>query len=263
MMAQDQIPFYWLLNFKLHDFKFPIGNMETELTGTILIVSRQLWSFMKGESIRSAVIGPGIVRGTTMVKDTIIEVVNPVAAVIFDPTQMRLDEPIPVVDIINPEVVDPLAHGNREEFERVIIEVYSAAGNVLTSQKMKLAEIKPPGSIPRVYYEEEIVKTVKVEYVSGKLRARFILGARYNNLYKPFKLRFQSEDFNDMTKQKIFFADAGVFKDVNREELSSWIIVEKLQGYLGETPPDGFELLKSEYDEIIQFIESKKNEFLI
>ncbi|MCD6484189.1 MAG: hypothetical protein ACP6IU_02675 [Candidatus Asgardarchaeia archaeon] len=263
MMPQEQLPFYWLLNFKLYDYKFPVGNMQTELSGTILIISRQLWSLMKEEQIRSAVIGPGIVRGTTIIKDTVIEIVNPIAAVIFDPTQMRFDEPIPVVDIINPEVVDPLAKGKKEEFERVIMEVYSAAGNVLIPQKTKLAEVKPPGSVPRVYYEEEVVKTVNVNYISGRLRTKFILGGRYNILYRPLKQRFMEHKYSDITQQKIFYADRGEIRDVKKEELEDWIIVEKLQGYLGDTPPDGYTLLKDEYDNIVSFVESKKDEFLI
>ena len=92
---------YWLLNFSIPEFEIsPTITGKSE--GKILIASRQLYSLMAGEQIRSCLIGPGVVQGVHYIRKIPTEFQQPISAVIFDPTQLRYDEPIPLVDIIKP-----------------------------------------------------------------------------------------------------------------------------------------------------------------
>ena len=253
--------FYWILDFDIPNFKFLQEKLEVELMGKVLIVSKQLWSFMRGEEIRSALIGPGIIHGNIEINDTKVDVTNHIGLFIFDPTQMRLEAPIPVVDIINPEVIDPLAEGDIEELSRVILDVVVQAGQVLATRK--LAEVRPVGSAPRVYYKDEFIENLKIKHVSGIMKAKFVLGGQLNYIYKPFLERFKSSGYDDFDNQKIFWADKGVIENIKKDDLSSVIIVEKMQGAVEEVQQTGYDIVKEEYESVVEFIKKNERDFLL
>ena len=253
--------FYWILDFEISNFRFLQEKLEVELAGKVLIVSKQLWSFMRGEEIRSALIGPGVIHGNIEINDTKMDVTDHVGLFIFDPTQMRLDAPIPVVDIINPEVIDPLAEGNIEELSRVILDIVVQAGQVLATRK--LAEVKPVGSAPKVYYKDEFIENIKIKHISGVMKAKFVLGGQLNYMYKPFLERFKSGGYDNFEKQKIFWADKGVVEKIREEDLASVIIVEKMQGAVEEIQQTGYDIIKNEYKSVMEFIKKNEKDFLL
>ncbi|MHA1506839.1 MAG: hypothetical protein ACTSR0_06655 [Candidatus Asgardarchaeia archaeon] len=264
MIEGESYAYYWLLNFEIPEFKFEMGSVEAKVKGQTLMVSSQLWSIMSGEKIRSALIGPGFVRCIAKVKGISLSLEYFVSVFIFDPTQMRVDEPIPVVDIINPEIIDPLSLGKREVLESIIIEVFQHAGNVLVPDDRGLAKISPPGSVPRVYYTDDILKTINVTHVSGKLKAKFVLGGAANYLYRPFLDRYMKNGFDNFEDQKIFLADEGRVLDSGKEFLGEWSIIEKSQGLIEEMSKERYyEVFRDEYISVLEFIKKNEDEFII
>ena len=179
-MPNDTV-IYWLLNFSMPEFQIsPTITGKSE--GKILIASRQLYTLMAGEEIRSCLIGPGVVQGVHYIRKIPTEFQQPISALIFNPTQFRRDEPIPLVDIINPEVIDPIAASERSAIEQRILSIMIRRGKVLASKK--LAEVRPPTGVPITVIEEEDLVRVNISYVNGLAKAKFVLGAQNRKQYQ-------------------------------------------------------------------------------
>ncbi|MFX0056638.1 MAG: hypothetical protein ACFFAD_17050, partial [Candidatus Hermodarchaeota archaeon] len=84
---------YWLLDIEAYDFNIGVLK-DTDLKGKALMVSRQLWSIIREDKVLSVLLGPGIFKGTAVSGNIRVDVVEKLAALIFDPTQMRYDEPV-------------------------------------------------------------------------------------------------------------------------------------------------------------------------
>ena len=130
-MIEQNPPLLWVLDYVIPDFQL-LGEKMT-LSGELLIASRQLFSFLQEEIVRSALIGPGAVKGQVLIKGKPVDVEYLVGAVIFDPTQMRPREPIPLLDILNPEILDPLEQASEEQVQEIIRTLVVKKGSISDS----------------------------------------------------------------------------------------------------------------------------------
>jgi len=253
---RDKTPLYWLINIETYDFSVDAFR-GADLTGTALIVSTQLWSIIRETEVYSVLIGPGIFKGTARKGNTTIAVQEFISALMFDPTQLRLDEPLPQVDIVTPEVIDPLGTGRQEEIVTLIRNLVKERGNVLAGDA--LAKVKVEAGIPQTLYYEEMFKRIKVSHISGEQRARFILGGTSGHIYRPFvenypRLRQQRTELSKLLATP-FHRFAG-FSDI--EVMTDWMIVEKA----GEDSKTGMEAIGEEYRETLDLVEKNKQKFI-
>jgi len=249
-------PLYWLLDIETYDFV--VGAFKgADLRGKALILSSQLWSIIRGTRVYSALIGPGIFKGVATKNGIHVDVLEHISCLIFDPTQLRFDEPLPQVDIVTPEVIDPLGIRQQEEIVTLIRNLVIARGNVLAGDQ--LATITTETNIPQTAYYEEMFKRINVSHVSGDQRAKFILGGANGPIYRPF-----AENFPKLTRQQTErtrvlatpFYKFTSFSDI--EIMSDWMIVEKA----GVDSKTGMEAIGAEYERTLGVIEKDKDNYI-
>jgi hypothetical protein len=247
---------YWLLDVEAYDFN--IGVLKgTDLTGKALMVSRQLWSVIREDKVLSVLIGPGIFKGTAVSGNIRVDVVEKLGALIFDPTQLRYDEPVPVVDIINPEVIDPLGTKKQEEIVTIIRKLVIEKGNVMAADP--LAKVEQRGSVPQTVHYDEMIKKIDVSHVSGVQRARFILAGTNSPMYRPFAESFKKRGYIQADRLKVMatpFLKFSSFVDI--EIMSDWMIVEKA----GIDTKTGIEAMRDEYDATLMQVKENEQAFI-
>ncbi len=235
-------PMFWLLDFEGYDFD--IGVLHgTDLRGKILILSRQLWSVVRGSEVVSLLIGPGVFKGVATSRGRRVDVLKRLSVLMFNPSDLRLDEPLPLVDIIGPEVIDPLGSKRVEEIMTVIREMVVERGNVLAEQP--LVTVKHEASPPKTAYYHEMVQKIHVSHVSGVQRAKFLLAGTNAPLYRPLIDWYKKRKYVRADNSYIMATHLARFSGFDDEEVvGHWIIVEKA----GTTDTTGPDTLAEEYD---------------
>ena len=128
-------PLYWLIEIETYDFA--VGAFRgADLSGKALILSSQLWSIIRGAQVYSILIGPGIFKGVATKGGIHVDVQEYISCLMFDPTQLRYDEPLPQVDIVSPEVIDPLGVRKQEEIVTIIRNLVIERGNILAGDTL-------------------------------------------------------------------------------------------------------------------------------
>lgn len=251
-----QNPLYWLIEIEAYDFD--VGVLKgADLTGKALILSSQLWSIIRGTRVYSILIGPGIFKGIAMKGNIRVDVLEPLSALIFDPTMLRYDEPLPQVDIVTPEVIDPLGEREIEEIVTLIRNLVVERGNVLAADR--IATIKTEANIPQTVHYEEIFKRINVSHVSGVQRAKFILAGTNSPMYKPFVEHFESGKFRFRQRTKVMaapFFKFSSFDDI--DVMSDWMIVEKA----GQNTKTGIEAIWEEYECALGLVDKEKEQYI-
>lgn len=255
-MIEPQIPLYWLLEVDTYDYDVGVFK-KTDLTGKVLIASRQLWSIIRGDKVYSILIGPGIFKGVAEEGNRRIDIIEPLSSLIFDPTQLRHDEPVPVVDIVNPEVIDPLSAAKPEELYSVIRKLVLEKGNILMADP--LMKIQPDATVPKTAHYSEHLSKITVTHVSGKQRAMFILGGANGPLYKPFVKAYGKRKYINPERLKVMATPFSMFSSfVDIDIMSDWMIVEKA----GLESTTGIEAIKSEYDQTLDAINRNEEAYI-
>ncbi|TFG34342.1 hypothetical protein EU527_03845 [Candidatus Thorarchaeota archaeon] len=251
-----QTPVYWLIDIESYDFA--VGAFKgADLIGKTLILSSQLWSIIRNSEVYSILIGPGIFKGIAKKDNIQIDVLEYISCLMFDPTLLRFDEPLPQVDIVNPEVIDPLGTKKQEEIVTLIRNLVLERGNVLAGDA--LAKVKIEANIPQTVHYEEIFKRINVSYVSGMQRAKFILGGTSGALYRPFAKNFPKLKLQRIEKSKVLampFYKFTSFSDI--EIMMDWMIVEKA----GMDSRTGMEAIGSEYDRVLDILQNEQEKFI-
>ena len=251
-----QSPLYWLIEIETYDFS--VGAFKgADLSGKALILSSQLWSIIRGTDVFSMLIGPGIFKGVASKNGIQIDVLEYLSCLMFDPTRLRYDEPLPQVDIVTPEVIDPLGSRKMEEIVTLIRNLVTQRGNVLAGDTV--ATVKVEASIPQTMYYEELYKRIKVSHISGAQRAKFILGGANGPIYRPF-----AENFPKLVRQQIEqtmvlaapFSKFTKFSDI--EIMSDWQIVEKA----GQDTQTGMEAIGAEYERTLSVMDKDRENFI-
>ncbi|MGY5871371.1 MAG: hypothetical protein RTV72_03910 [Candidatus Thorarchaeota archaeon] len=249
-------PLYWLIEIETYDFA--VGAFRgADLSGKALILSSQLWSIIRGAQVYSILIGPGIFKGVATKGGIHVDVQEYISCLMFDPTQLRYDEPLPQVDIVSPEVIDPLGVRKQEEIVTIIRNLVIERGNILAGDT--LATVQTKASIPQTVHYEEMFKRINVSHISGEQRARFILGGANGPIYRPFVENFPKLSRQQTERTRVlatpFFTFTG-FTDI--EIMSDWMIVEKA----GQDSKTGMEAIAAEYEWTLGVIEKDQDKYI-
>ncbi|NHJ12852.1 MAG: hypothetical protein EAX95_04210 [Candidatus Thorarchaeota archaeon] len=256
MNKLESIPLYWLLDIEAYDFDTGVLR-NTDISGKAMIVSRQLWSIVRDDTVLSVLLGPGIFKGVAVNGNRRVDVLEYIGALMFNPSELRLDEPIPVVDIINPEVIDPMAQKRSEEIVTIIRKLIVEKGNVLAADP--LAKVSGQAAVPQMAYYDEMIKKINVSHVSGVQRAKFILAGTNSPLYRPFVQHFEKRRYSQPDRLKVLATAFHKFTGfVDIEVMSNWTVVEKA----GTDKSTGIEALRDEYDATLTEIQKNSESFL-
>ena len=101
---------FWILELYIPTYQIAMGAVDLE--GHILATSKQVWNCIStyekdGETLsRSCFIGPTVLHGHTSRGRRKVKILT---GVIFDATELRPDKPIPLLDMIYPVIIDPMA----------------------------------------------------------------------------------------------------------------------------------------------------------
>ncbi|MFX1565841.1 MAG: hypothetical protein ACFFCH_07620 [Promethearchaeota archaeon] len=255
-MSEQNPPLIWVLDYVIPEFT-TLGEKKT-LHGELLIASRQLFSFLQGEIVRSAFIGPGVVKGQVQIKGQPVDVEYLVGAVIFDPTKMRPREPIPVLDILNPEILDPLEQASVEQVQEIIRTLALKKGSVEDSGQ--ILTVTTEGGLPRTLIAEQRIVPKNITLVSGLKRARFLLGGQKNRLYTPFKEALERNRFSDPNQIWTFRIDQKRFEAFNPTQFDEWIIIEMQTDPI--TASNSSQVVESEFNSILTYLLGNRKYFI-
>lgn len=255
-MSEQPPPLLWVLDYVIPNFQI-LGEIIT-LSGEILIASRQLYSFLQEDIVRSALIGPGVVKGQVMIKGKPVDVEYVIGGVIFDPTQMRPREPIPQLDILNPEILDPLEQATEEQVQELIRTLVIKKGSVEDSGQ--ILTITTEGGLPRTLITETRMIAKNISFVSGMKKAKFLLGGQKNRLYTPFKEALLRNRFSDPSRIWTFRIDEKEFEAFNPDKFNEWIIIEMQTD--PSTASSSKQVVESEFNSILTYLLGNREYFV-
>jgi hypothetical protein len=255
-LSLGQSPLYWLIEVESYDFQ--VGAFKgADLTGKALILSNQLWSIIRGTKVYSILIGPGIFKGVATKGGIQVDVLEFLSALMFDPTMLRVDEPLPQVDIVNPEVIDPLGARKHEEIVTVIRNLVVEKGNILAADPLATVQMK--ANVPQTAFYEEIYKRINVSHVSGLQRAKFILAGTNGPMYKPFVEYFNDRKFWQKERTRVMATPFHKFSSfIDIDIMSDWMIVEKA----GSDSKTGIEAIGDEFEKALSLVEKESNAYI-
>ncbi|MFX1577541.1 MAG: hypothetical protein ACFFCF_10250 [Promethearchaeota archaeon] len=255
-MTEQNPPLLWVLDYVIPDFT--IFGEKITLNGELLIASRQLFSFLQEEIVRSAFIGPGVVKGQVLIKGKPVDVEYLVGAVLFDPTKMRPREPIPVLDILNPEILDPLEQASVEQVQEIIRKLIIKKGSVDDSGQ--ILKITTEGGLPTTLLSEQRIVPRNISLISGLKKARFLLGGQKNRLYTPFKDALQRNQFSDPSRIWTFRIDTMEFEEFNPKSFDEWIIIE-MQSDTADSSRSS-QVVELEFNSILTYLLGNRKYFI-
>ena len=255
-MSSDQTPLYWLIEIQSYDFQ--VGAFkDADLSGKALILSNQLWSIIRGTRVYSVLIGPGIFKGVATKGNIQVDVLEYLSALMFDPTMLRFDEPLPQVDIVNPEVIDPLGVRKQEEIVTIIRNLVMEKGNVLIADP--LATVQSKANLPQTTHYHEVYERINVSHISGSQRAKFILAGTNGPMYKPFVEYFDDRKFWQKERTKVMATPFYKFSSfIDIDVMSDWMIVEKA----GVDSKTGIEAIGEEFERTLSAVEKERESFI-
>jgi len=256
-MSERNPPLLWVLDFIAPSFQV-LGQKMT-LTGDILIASRQLWSLLHEDTVRSALIGPGVVKGRVSIKENPVNIEFLIGTAIFDPTEMRPGEPIPLVNILNPEVVDPLEQSTPEQVQRILRTLVVKKGTVSDSGRLVTLRVK--GALPQTLVVEQTMVAQNISFVSGIRKARFLLGGQKRALYTPFRDALERNRFSDPARIWDFRIDKKKFEPFDSSLFRDWVIVE-MQADPDATPVDTSTAIDEEFSSILEYLVGNREYFM-
>ena len=269
-MSLGQKPVYWLLDFVVPRFITKFG--QDDFKGLVLIASRQLWNLIseKADSdsesiVRSAFIGPGYIKGVIKKGTGGIEFEQAISGVIFNPSELRLTEPLPLLNIISPEVIDPSAESSKEEIESIVRKIMVTRGNPLVQEK--LAEVRPLTTIPTLEYTSTAEVKLEIRLTSGLSKARFVLKGIHKKIYAPYSTLLSSSEhqFDDPSKLSFLWVDKRQLAVPSREKLSEWAIIEQSEnrGEPEVVAKDGYDSIIEEYKRTLDFMKTHSSSYVL
>jgi len=257
-MSEKNPPLLWVLDFIAPAFQV-LGQKMT-LSGDILIASRQLWSLLHEDTVRSALIGPGVAKGRVSIKENPVDIEFLVGVVVFDPTEMRPGEPIPLINILNPEVVDPLEQSTPEQVQRIARTLAVKKGTVSDSERLVTLRVK--GALPRTLVVEQTIVPQNISFVSGLKKTRFLLGGQKHALYTPFREGLERNRFSDPARIWSFRIDKKKFEPFDSSLFKDWVIVE-MQAEPDAAPVETSAAIDDEYTSILDYIVANREYFIL
>ncbi len=248
-------PLYWLLDIEAYDYD--IGVLKNaEISGRALILSHQLWSILREDRVYSILIGPGYFKGIAESGNRRVEINEHISSLMFDPTKLRYDEPLPLVDIIKPEIIDPLGAVKTEAIMTIISNLVVEKGNILAENLV--ASVSPRAAVPETTHYTDVMKRIQVSHISGVQRAKFILGGTNRPLYAPLVEWYNKRRYSNFERQKVMSLPFARFAEPSDIEVTSdWMIVEKAG--MGGVGVDSF---RAEYEDVLSNISKNQDSYI-
>lgn len=176
---------------------------SVDFKGHILATSKQIWNFITTHEqeeetfMRSCLIGPSVLYGYT---SRGIRKVKTLSGVIFDSTELRPDKPIPLLDTINPIVIDPMAISDEQEEEE--------------------NDFQSPSQLMGYFAEKTFEST------SGLDKARTYLGGRHKDKYNILMNGIDSGVYRFPQHLPILEVNQRKLINLDRRNLAQYIIIE-------------------------------------
>ncbi|MHA1754528.1 MAG: hypothetical protein ACTSYR_03315 [Candidatus Odinarchaeia archaeon] len=253
-------PLYWLLDVFIPDLEIFCGKIDFK--GKLLIISEQLWSILKDNLVRSMLIGPGYLLGRGEIKGYPLEVSEPIISVILDPTELRPNQEIPLIDLMNPEVIDPTSEADIKEIEDTVSRVFLRHGRVLFDKR--LAKIKIKGNIPKIIGIEKKTVKLNIKTFQGRDKIKFVLGGENNILYSKLLSLIKQNKFSTYKYMKILRSDLKKIHHIDSgEDLDNWIIIEKTTELEQEKIKPFTEEILGEFNKILNEVKLNFEKYII
>lgn len=215
-------PLIWLIDTLVPGLSLNYGKLDFK--GKILIISEQLWSILKDSEVRSMLIGPGFLFGEAIIKGYPVKIKEPIISVILDATELRPDMQVPLLDLMQPDIIDPTSKANTQEVVGKIRKIFRGRGQVLFERK--LSEITFKANIPVLIGEEEVESKITVKTLSGQSIMRFLLAGGNHEIYSKLIDYIRENKFDN--NMNLLRSDQKNIRPINEyTDLDDWIIVEK------------------------------------
>jgi hypothetical protein len=225
----NEIPtLFWILELYIPEYKTKLGTFQFE--GYLLATSKQVWNLITSNeaeeetSVRSCLIGPSVMSGSMLIGGRKVPEVKPLSGVIFDSTELRPDKPVPLLDIISPDVIDPTS---KSEEEQIIKEIWFI--ELIRGQKVAdeiLAKVQENHLVPKKLIGNLVKKTVEVRYTSGIYNAKVCLGGLHRDKYKIFVDAIKSGKFRVPEGRPLLDVSQKKLVTFDKQNLSRYVIVE-------------------------------------
>ena len=253
---------FWILELYVPEYQSKMGSFQLE--GYILATSKQLWNLIftdeeTGETaVRSCLIGPAVMNATMSIGGRPIPEVKTISGVIFDSTELRPDRPVPLLDIIAPDVIDPTATADEEQITKEIRIIEFTKGQKMGDEV--LTKVQNNHLIPKRLLGNLVKKTLTVKTTSGVNNAKVCLGGLHRDKYRLFVDAIKSGTLRvpegrpllDVAQKKLITFD--------RDNLSEYVIVELNPVF--DPSIDAFDQFVDVYHSTIQYmLETEENYF--
>jgi hypothetical protein len=188
---------FWILELHIPQYQIAMGSVDFK--GYILATSTQVWNLISTHEkeeetfMRSCLIGPSVFYGYT---SRGIRKAKIISGVIFDSTELRPDKPIPLLDVVNPIVIDPMATPDEETDQQIL-------------------------SLPVSSFTKKMIKET-----SGIDKARAYLLGRHKDKYNIFMNGMDSGVYYFPERLPILDVSQKKLIDLDKENLAQYIIVE-------------------------------------
>ncbi len=251
-------PLIWLVDSLIPGLSLSYGKLDFQ--GKLLVISEQLWTILRNNEARSMFIGPGVLAGKGVIKEHPVNIMEPVIAVILDATELRPNMEIPLIDLMNPDIIDPYGNADTEQIITKIRRVIRKRGQALFERK--IGEIKPKGSIPLILDEEEEEFKISVRALSPAEIARFLLSGGYRKIFSSLVDFIKKDVFKN--NMNLLRADEKYLKPLkSASNLEDWVIVEKTIEITDTSPPNFITEVLKEFENVVKEINANPGRYLI
>ncbi len=251
-------PLIWLIDTLIPGLSLSYGKLDFH--GKLIIISEQLWTIIKNNEARSMFIGPGVLAGKGVIKGYPVNIIEPLITVILDATELRPNMEIPLVDLMNPDIIDPHANTDTQQIITKIRRVVRKRGQVLFERK--ISEIKPKASIPLILDEEEEELKINMRTISPVEIARFLLSGGYRPIFSRLVNFIKKDVFRN--NMNLLRADEKYLKPLkSADNLKDWIIVEKTTEITEADPPNFIVEVLKEFENVLKEIKTDQEKYLI
>jgi hypothetical protein len=251
-------PLIWLIDTLIPGLSLSYGKLDFH--GKLLVISEQLWTIIKNNEARSMFIGPSVLAGKGFIKGYPVNIIEPLIAVILDATELRPNMEIPLIDLMNPDIIDPYSNTDTQQIITTIRRVIRKRGQVLFERK--ISEIKSKASIPLILDEEEEEIKVTVKSIPPAKITRFLLSAGYHQIYSKLVSFIKEDVFKN--NMNLLRADEKYLKPLKSAcNLEDWLIVEKTAEITDITPPNFITEVLKEFENVLKEIYVNSEKYLI
>jgi len=253
---------FWILELYIPEYQNQMGAFQLE--GYILATSKQVWNLISTDettgdtSVRSCLIGPAVLYGNMSVGGRPIPEVKTISGVIFDSTELRPDRPVPLLDIIAPDVIDPTATADEEQITKEIRIIEFTKGQKMAHEV--LTKVQDNHLIPKRLLGNLVKKTITVKTTSGVNNAKVCLGGLHRDKYRLFVDAIKSGTLRVPEGRPLLDVAQKKLIKFERDSLSDYVIVE-LNPVL-DPSIDAFDQFVDVYHKTIEYmLETEENYF--